>query len=73
MIRVLALLFFASLTLFAAGDATFEGKRELNVAAVAMFMVFILGRILPTKLSQLLQLLGWLIINLLQFTRWLMV
>ena len=42
MIRVLALLFFASLTLFAAGDATFEGKRELNVAAVAMFMVFIL-------------------------------
>ena len=43
MIRVLALLFFASLTLFAAGDATFEGKRELNVAAVAMFMVFILG------------------------------
>ena len=27
MIRVLALLFFASLTLFAAGDATFEGKR----------------------------------------------
>ena len=43
MIRVLVLLFFASLTLFAAGDATFEGKRELNVAAVAMFMVFILG------------------------------
>ena len=28
MIRVLTLLFFASLTLFAAGDATFEGKRE---------------------------------------------
>ena len=30
-------------SLFAAGDATFEGKRELNIAAIAMFMVFIVG------------------------------
>jgi hypothetical protein len=35
MIRIITLLFLASLALFAAGDATFEGKRELNVAARA--------------------------------------
>ena len=43
MIRIITLLFLASLALFAAGDATFEGKRELNVAAIAMFLVFIVG------------------------------
>ena len=43
MIRIITLLFLASIALFAAGDATFEGKRELNVAAIAMFLVFIVG------------------------------
>jgi TnpA family transposase len=43
MIRIITLIFLASLALFAAGDATFEGKRELNVAAIAMFLVFIVG------------------------------
>ncbi|HJE02586.1 cation acetate symporter [Aliarcobacter thereius] len=43
---MLRLLFFISLTfisLFAAGDATFEGKRDLNISAIAMFLVFIAG------------------------------
>ena len=43
MIRIITLLFLASIALFAAGDATFEGKRELNLAAIAMFLVFIVG------------------------------
>jgi cation/acetate symporter len=44
MFRILALMFVMALTLFAAGDATFEAtKRELNVPAIIMFLIFIVG------------------------------
>jgi len=48
MIKIFSLLLLVSLSLFAAGEATFEGKRDLNVAAIAMFLVFILGTLLIT-------------------------
>ncbi|RBQ27569.1 cation acetate symporter [Aliarcobacter lanthieri] len=41
--KILALLIIFAVSLFAAGDATFEGKRDLNIAAIAMFLVFIIG------------------------------
>ena len=42
MFRILALLSLFAITLFAAGDASFEAtKRELNVPAIIMFFVFI--------------------------------
>ncbi|WP_198305687.1 cation acetate symporter [Arcobacter vandammei] len=43
MLRVLALLSIFALWAFAAGDATFEGKRDLNLPAIIMFFVFIAG------------------------------
>ncbi|MGB3750907.1 MAG: cation acetate symporter [Arcobacteraceae bacterium] len=44
MLKVFALLSLVALSLFAAGDASFEAvKRELNVPAIIMFFVFILG------------------------------
>ena len=43
MFRVLALLSIFALWVFAAGDATFEGKRDLNIPAIIMFFVFIAG------------------------------
>ena len=50
MLRILALISIITLTAFAAGDATFEAtKRELNVSAIIMFMIFILGTLGITK------------------------
>ena len=44
MLKILALISILALSVFAAGDATFEAaKRELNVAAIIMFFVFIVG------------------------------
>ena len=43
MLRVLALLSIFALALFGAGDASFEGKRDLNIPAIIMFFVFIAG------------------------------
>lgn len=44
MFKILALLFITALTAFAAGDATFEAtKRELNIPAIIMFLIFIVG------------------------------
>ena len=44
MFKILALIAIFALSLFAAGDATFEAvKRDLNIPAVIMFFVFILG------------------------------
>ena len=44
MLKILAQISILALSVFAAGDATFEAaKRELNVAAIIMFFVFIVG------------------------------
>ncbi|MDD3009047.1 MAG: cation acetate symporter [Arcobacter sp.] len=44
MLRILALISIIAISVFAAGDATFEAtKRELNVSAIIMFLIFILG------------------------------
>ena len=44
MLRIITILSILSLALFAAGDATFEAtKRELNIPAIIMFFIFILG------------------------------
>ena len=44
MLRIIAILSILSLALFAAGDATFEAtKRELNIPAIIMFFIFIVG------------------------------
>ncbi|MGA1931905.1 cation acetate symporter [Arcobacter sp. YIC-464] len=44
MFRILALISVIALTAFAAGDASFEAtKRELNIPAIIMFFIFILG------------------------------
>jgi cation/acetate symporter len=44
MIKILALIAIFALSAYAAGDATFEAvKRDLNIPAVIMFFVFILG------------------------------
>ncbi len=43
MLRIFALLSIFALWAFAAGDATFEGKRDLNIPAIIMFFVFIAG------------------------------
>ena len=40
---------FTILRLFAAGDATFEGKRDLNISAIIMFFIFIAGTLGITK------------------------
>ena len=42
MIKILALISIFAITVFAAGDATFEGvKNELNIPAIVMFFIFI--------------------------------
>jgi cation/acetate symporter len=44
MLKILALISIVALSLFAAGDATFDAtKRDLNVSAIIMFFVFIAG------------------------------
>ena len=43
MLKILALISIFAISLFAAGDATFEGKRDLNIPAIIMFFVFIAG------------------------------
>ncbi len=44
MLKILALISIFALSAFAAGDATFEAvKRELNIPAIIMFFVFIVG------------------------------
>ena len=44
MLKILALISIFAITAFAAGDANFEAvKRELNVPAIIMFLVFIAG------------------------------
>ena len=49
MFKIIALLSLLALGLFAAGDATFEGKRDLNVSAIIMFFIFIAGTLGITK------------------------
>ena len=50
MLRILALISIIALSVFAAGDATFEAtKRELNVSAIIMFFIFIVGTLGITK------------------------
>ena len=44
MLKILALISIIALSVFAAGDATFEAsKRELNIPAIIMFFIFIAG------------------------------
>ncbi len=44
MLRILALISIIALSAFAAGDASFEAtKRELNIPAIIMFFIFIMG------------------------------
>jgi len=44
MLKILALISMVALSAFAAGDATFEAvKRDLNVPAIIMFFIFIMG------------------------------
>ena len=49
MLKIFALLSLFALSLFAAGDATFEGKRDLNISAIIMFFIFIAGTLGITK------------------------
>ena len=49
MFKIFALLSLLALGLFAAGDATFEGKRDLNISAIIMFFIFIAGTLGITK------------------------
>ena len=49
MLKIFALLSLLALGLFAAGDATFEGKRDLNIPAIIMFFIFIAGTLGITK------------------------
>jgi cation/acetate symporter len=49
MFKIITLLSLLALGLFAAGDATFEGKRDLNISAIIMFFIFIAGTLLITK------------------------
>jgi len=44
MLKIFAILSLVALGAFAAGDASFEAvKRELNIPAIIMFFVFIVG------------------------------
>ena len=44
MLKILALISMIALSAFAAGDATFEAvKRDLNIPAIIMFFIFIMG------------------------------
>ena len=49
MFKIFAILSLLALGLFAAGDASFEGKRDLNIPAIAMFLLFIAGTLGITK------------------------
>ncbi len=49
MLRVIFILALFAFGLFAAGDATFEGKRDLNIPAIIMFFIFIAGTLGITK------------------------
>ena len=49
MFKIITILSLIALGLFAAGDATFSGKRDLNVSAIIMFFIFIAGTLLITK------------------------
>ena len=49
MLKIITLLSLFALGLFAAGDATFEGKRDLNISAIVMFFIFIAGTLGITK------------------------
>ena len=49
MFKIITILSLVALGLFAAGDATFSGKRDLNVSAIIMFFIFIAGTLLITK------------------------
>jgi len=49
MLKILALISIFAIAAFAAGDATFEGKRDLNVSAIIMFFIFIAGTLFITK------------------------
>ncbi|RXK11475.1 cation acetate symporter [Halarcobacter mediterraneus] len=49
MLRILALISIIALSAFAAGDASFEAtKRELNIPAIIMFFIFIMGTLALT-------------------------
>ena len=49
MLKIFGLLTLVALGLFAAGDASFEGKRDLNISAIIMFFIFIAGTLGITK------------------------
>ncbi|MFA7084199.1 MAG: cation acetate symporter [Arcobacteraceae bacterium] len=49
MFRIITLLSLCAIALFAAGDASFEGKRDLNISAIIMFFIFIAGTLGITK------------------------
>ena len=49
MFKIFTILSLFALGLFAAGDATFEGKRDLNISAIIMFFIFIAGTLGITK------------------------
>ena len=44
MLKILTLTLIFAISLFAAGDATFDAvKRDLNIPAIVMFLIFIAG------------------------------
>jgi cation/acetate symporter len=49
MLRIITILSLFAFAAFAAGDATFEGKRDLNISAIIMFFIFIAGTLGITK------------------------
>jgi cation/acetate symporter len=49
MFKIFAILSVLAIALFAGGDATFEGKRDLNISAIVMFFIFIAGTLGITK------------------------
>ena len=49
MFKIITILSLLALGLFAAGDATFSGKRDLNIPAIIMFFIFIAGTLGITK------------------------
>ncbi|QKF66317.1 acetate permease [Arcobacter venerupis] len=49
MFKIFAILSVLAIALFAGGDATFEGKRDLNISAIIMFFIFIAGTLGITK------------------------
>jgi len=49
MLKIITILSLFAASLFAAGDATFEGKSDLNISAIIMFFIFIAGTLGVTK------------------------